>query len=369
VVGITDPRDKNYNCIKIKKEFLVLKKRFAYPTLSELIDNADIPTYDTGKVNERYQKLGIHVNDIEAQYATINMDGEIVFQTGVEFPNYVYRGQNQDFIPCIPSIARLKSDKEKFLAFCRNIAFEDALDEHPYVKFCKEQCMNGIPLHINKQALAQHYGLHTNMLDVTSNFYVACFFASCYWDKKSKSYLPIKKSNDLGVIYRANPIYFMRDLRKNTFNFVGWQPLTRPAQQRAGSFTLHKGDCFASLPGIQKILFKHDEKSSRKIWEMFNQGKNLFPDDPASKLSIHANELSLFTKEQISRAWRSLEIWEGREFSKRSKKYIQRKSKVKLSLIKPLSWKSFNITSNRNRNEEKMNKDLNNIKLRMVYKG
>lgn len=347
----------------------MLKKRFAYPTLTELIKNIDIPTYNTGKVNEVYQKMGFHTDDTEAQHAIVNIHNELMFYTGVEFPSYVYRGQNQDFIPCVPSIARLKSDQERLLSFCRNIAFEDAIEKHPYVKFCKEQYMEEKPLHINKQALAQHYGLHTNMLDVTSNFYVACFFASCYFDKKSKSYLPIKKSNNLGVIYRANPNYFMMDPVNSIFNFVGWQPLKRPEQQRAGSFTINKGNCFASLPSVQKHFFKHDEESAIKIWERFDKGNDLFPADPASKLSEIASNLSSFTKNQIDRSWEALEAWEGKSFSRKYKKYTQRNAGIKLSQTEPLSWKGFGITNDFYKNKNKINNELNNIRVRMTYKA
>ncbi|WP_178338754.1 FRG domain-containing protein [Marinobacter nauticus] len=266
--------------------------------------------------------------------------------------------------------ALTKTSKKKLIKLCQNIAFEDAIGAHPYVRFCAEQNFNGHPPHISFQGLAQHYGFQTDMLDVTSNFDVAAFFATSKWDKKEKRYYPVGESSFPGIIYYAEPAFYIlpREDQSATFEFVGWQPLKRPAQQRAGAFRLPSGHCFSRLPGVRKAYFRHNRAASERIWQYFDGGAALFPNDEAVALSEEAQDLVYFTSSQIERAWTNLEAWERRSFSDKQKKYLFRSSGLKLIAKPPLSWDKFNLESCPDKLRMRLNSELNNVRFRQVYR-
>jgi hypothetical protein len=172
--------------------------------------------------------------------------------------------------------------------------------------------------------LAQHYGFSTDMLDVTTNFDIAAFFATCEFDKKEKRYIPVGESSSPGVIYQVEPAFYIvprKDLGAE-FEFVGWQPLRRPAQQRAGAFRLPIGQCFSRLPRVRAAYFRHNRDSAERIWRSFDCGEALFPYDEAAVLSEEAQDLYLITESQLARAWANLEAWEKRRFSAKKRKRL-----------------------------------------------
>lgn len=86
-----------------------------------------------------------------------------------------FRGQNQEHIPCYPSLYRETprplTDSEIFTWKMRFMLFCDMLDTYPIVdKFFKRHNFK-----IDYEGLAQHYGLLTSVLDLTSNIDIALF--------------------------------------------------------------------------------------------------------------------------------------------------------------------------------------------------
>lgn len=339
------------------------------PTVDQLKQRLNIADPGSGNVHPGYRAIGFHVDDMEAQHAIVSIHGEMQFNTGVEFPDLVYRGQVQEFDPCLPGLGRLRRLEEKLAAVCRNVAFEDAIRAHPYVNHCSNQTFNGYPLHINYQGLAQHYGFHTDMLDVTSNFDVAMFFACCEWSTKDSCYLPVAFRQKPGVIYGIEPAVYSMGLAEldAEFSFIGWQPLPRPAQQRASAFTLPAGQCFAKLPGVKKAYFRHDEKSAEKVWRAFDGGDALFPEDEAVELSRLAQDLGVVTEAQLARAWSMLETWECRPFKKNRRKNVLKASGLKVVEKAPLNWARFNLPSKPEKLRARLNSELDNVRFRMAY--
>lgn len=95
--------------------------------------------------------------------------------------NY-YRGENRIYPESIPTLLRnLKKyttvkEKElyRMVADMRVAEFKALLSKFDYVK-------NWDYCDIIFEVLAQHYGLETGWLDITNDFEVALFFATCYW--------------------------------------------------------------------------------------------------------------------------------------------------------------------------------------------
>ena len=74
--------------------------------------------------------------------------------------------------------------------------FKAILQENPQIKDLERA-----GLLVNFEALAQHYGIATNMMDMTNSPLVAAFFATTGYDAVSDSYYPILHTVSKGVIY------------------------------------------------------------------------------------------------------------------------------------------------------------------------
>lgn len=109
--------------------------------------------------------------------------------------NY-YRGENQIYQNSIPSLLRrlnqFSSEKDKALyrivADMRIAEFKHLIDKFDHVK-------NWNYGDVLYELLAQHYGLETGWLDITSDFRVALFFATCYYNNESKRWLPLDQKH------------------------------------------------------------------------------------------------------------------------------------------------------------------------------
>ncbi len=159
---------------------------------------------NTGRQYPLTTPAGLVTDDLEGLHAMSDEGGRIILQSGVEFPLYAYRGQPEEYTPCFPTLGRMKKPEDQLLALCRNAAFEDVIGEHPYVRITEQTTFMGHPLRVDKQGLAQHYGLATDLLDFTSNFEIAAFFATCRWKPDAKKYTPVIKTEVPGVIYRIS---------------------------------------------------------------------------------------------------------------------------------------------------------------------
>ena len=116
-----------------------------------------------------------------------------------------YRGENDLYPESIPTLLRnlKKYDNQKdrelyrFVADMRVAEFKAFLRKFDHVK-------NWNYCDVLYDALAQHYGLETGWLDITNDFNVALFFATCCW--KDGKWEPLSKEqietkNPYGMIF------------------------------------------------------------------------------------------------------------------------------------------------------------------------
>jgi hypothetical protein len=159
------------------------------PSLPQLRDHLGVMQLNTKK--RLTTRFGLVTDDQEGLHAVADERGYTRLISGVEFCiQGIYRGQVREHDRCIPSLGRLKTLDAQLLALCRNLAFEDAIADHPFVRLAEQETFLGKPLFVDKKGLAQHYGLPTHMLDVTCNFDVASFFATCTWNTGRRRYEP-----------------------------------------------------------------------------------------------------------------------------------------------------------------------------------
>src|SRR5690625_2024436 len=95
------------------------------PNLSQLKKLLKISPINTNQsFTDNGQACGIVYDNNEGLHAQLGINGKIQLRSGVEMTLDMYRGQNQDYTRCVPTLAREKSIAGKLLKLCQRIAFE-----------------------------------------------------------------------------------------------------------------------------------------------------------------------------------------------------------------------------------------------------
>lgn len=196
---------------------------------------------------------------------------------------YLFRGQNQEYIPCFPSLFRVSprplSIAEIFAWRMRLMVFKSMLDSHPLVSsFFKRHNFR-----LDYEGLAQHYGLSTSVLDLTSNLDIALFFAMCWYDRDNDCYHAFDDGLvHEGILYVFCPILAneptpcrIKEYMSTNITPIGLQPFLRPAKQKGYALHIREGKstkCWA-------YRFKFTNEDSLSIFNQFHQGRDLWIDD------------------------------------------------------------------------------------------
>ena len=196
---------------------------------------------------------------------------------------YLFRGQNQEYIPCYPSLYRTESREltpaETFVWRMRLVLFKDMIDSYPIVQhFFKRHNFK-----VDYEGLAQHYGLLTAVLDLTSNLDIALFFATCWYDKDNDCYHPFDDGKEHeGILYVFCPLLAneptplcISEFMKENITPIGLQPFLRPARQKGYALHVPKGNSTKSWA----YRFKFTNDDSKYYFDMFHEGKDLWISD------------------------------------------------------------------------------------------
>lgn len=194
--------------------------------------------------------------------------------------HFLFRGQNEEFIPCKPTIYRGDpSEAEIFLERMRLIVFKRLLNTHPVINhFFKRH-----HFFINEEGLAQHYGLKTAVLDLTSNLDIAVFFAVCKYDSTNDhyTYYDDGKTHD-AIIYIFNPIFDNEPTPSDKDEYlshnitpIGLQAFPRPGAQQGYSLRLEKDMSIKSW----MYRFSFTCEDSKHYYELFKAGESLWIKD------------------------------------------------------------------------------------------
>lgn len=147
---------------------------------------------------------------------------------------------------------------------------------------------------INYDALAQHYGLKTDYVDITNDFNVALFFACCKYNTISKKWEPLSKEDiqlkengsidyRYGVLYRGESLskdFLYRFGNQNPYNPVrpiGFQPLMRCHFQHAYTMQMNEDDDLYRDPRFEILKFEHSLELSDRIFQEMKQGEYIYP--------------------------------------------------------------------------------------------
>ena len=96
-----------------------------WPTLDVLRPHLEILEINTGRqytltgLTGLSGLSGIVTDDREGLHAIADERGQVMLRPGTEFPTAVYRGQTEEHLPCMPSLARMPIQKT---SCCRSAA-------------------------------------------------------------------------------------------------------------------------------------------------------------------------------------------------------------------------------------------------------
>lgn len=159
------------------------------------------------------------------------------------------------------------------------------------------------PSCVNYHALAQHYGIKTPLMDITSDLKTALFFACCKYEghqwrpmeKRDFVYTQDgtrEKDSRYGVLYRApTEITDMQLALSNDETVtdlivpIGYQPFMRCSAQH-GYMLYVKDETYDLLedPLFDKFRIEHDEDFCRWIFEEMGRGAKVYPHDDIPKM-------------------------------------------------------------------------------------
>ena len=248
--------------------------------------------------------------------------------------NY-YRGENQLFPESLPSLHRAlkKYDTKKDKELYRMVA-DMRVAEFSYLlqKFRHVQEWQGSD--ILYESLAQHYGLETGWLDITTDFNVALFFATCYWDRDLQKWQPLTRKQTeasemtkYGMIYHmpsnrmpmrwthaipkfmpwsdkvvghtdeGNAIYEHLDYPAysgdvgNLIYPLGFQPFMRCHMQNGYGIYMRSAKPLQQDYEFEKLRFRHSEKLSRAVFELMEGGDLIYPHEGLKQAEFIIEEI------------------------------------------------------------------------------
>ena len=213
---------------------------------------------------------------------------------------FMYRGQITRYPICQASLLRGVPDDEWHtkalltLERFRVAELELVLREHPF-----KAVVDKLGFHIDYHGLAQHYGIPTSLLDLTSNVEVAAFFAVARWDREAAAFRPMETG--AGVMYRFDWAALGPGYSK-FFEPVGFGPGLRPARQHAWTFRLRHGVDFQKVPLVSAFEFSHSKAASLAVFERFGGGAWLYPPDCLATLVEKLRDLPFVTMHAIRHA-------------------------------------------------------------------
>lgn len=227
---------------------------------------------------------------------------------------HLYRGESRMWPASLPTMYRTmdsienKEERDRYELCChiRIAAFADFLLEFDSM----QRWLAAYDLDLMPEPLAQHYGLDTPMLDLTDDFDIALFFATCCYDASKHQWRPLNE-NDFsrdplsmygGIFHipRWNAEYvstFSRywdpdfDRSTSTFDHIGFQVFQRCHMQHGYGLRLDHHVPLQDNQYFEKLRFKHSAQLSNEVFELIDYGNKVFTDEGLLGLSDVINTI------------------------------------------------------------------------------
>lgn len=341
--------------------------------LTRLKQHLNIQQINTGR---QFNFHGIVFDDVEALNVMQSLKGDCVHLiSGVEFEMAEYRGQTQEYAVCLSSLDRISSDHELFAALCRSVYFQQGLAFHPAITQLQNQGLHldervsPLPICINLEGIAQHYGLATEYLDITRNFSVASFFATQQWNNKTQKFEPMRMASPPGVIYKLIPLFMPDQLTEDEVPYVpvGWQPFPRPEQQRANAIRLKPGEDFVKSFVVSKHYFHHSRNQSKRIYEEFEGGAKLMPDDALAEFADSVQSKTAFPQSTLDLAFERYGQRKQPQNTQTKRKALMDAAGITLEEEDTFATQEWSF--NQAVFDEEIKRMLGKIRMRVMYRG
>lgn len=166
----------------------------------------------------------------------------------------------------------------------RSSAFKTILASHPFYSLLRDGIsIPKYPLSISicdPDGLALSYHLDNSMIPLSSSLEVAAFHASTEYDQVTNAFRPMKDGKT-GVIFvfELNERFSLI----NNLKVIGKQPFLRPGLNKLFALKIDNIRDLIRYPNVKGFRFLHTEQGSHRIFEKFNHGKSLYPNEPLIK--------------------------------------------------------------------------------------
>lgn len=213
----------------------------------------------------------------------------------------LWRGESEYHEKCLPSLYRYEwTPLQKLERQIQLEDFRDILQVNPEIKEMEEG-----GLAVNYNGLAQHYGIETNVLDLTNSFLVAAFFATTQYDSLMDVYRPIRNYVSMGVIYFFPTGGFMNWGKEPPIWPIGMEALRRPGEQRGfGMEMTDDNKDLNNYHGGHLFRFWHTPSASMRIWNETKGGSILFPYDPMTEKVRNIRKYRIYSKASLQKAYK-----------------------------------------------------------------
>ena len=204
-----------------------------------------------------------------------------------------YRGQSRFYSQCLPSLYRYRDarlEEETFRSYFQTAEMILVMKTHPVIRYLETRGivndkLGVLPLPVQYDGLAQHYGIKTCYLDFTNDIWAAAFFASTTFDGREYHPKHVEEGNDLvdkyGVLYRLKylsergvPEPEIEDIMP-----IGLQYFNRPGRQSGLARSMADVGDLHRVPKLERVFFRHDNASNDLIFTMSQFGKKYMPED------------------------------------------------------------------------------------------
>lgn len=230
--------------------------------------------------------------------------------------NCYYRGQSNYYPDSKPSLWRKGTRKRKgmqpadqFVERLKLCELKLMIEDYPLTHIFRNGIyykrrtgeMILVPLDVDVEALAQHYGIKTDLADLTVDLWVAAFFAATeyHWETDTYTAITDTKKHEYGVFYHYyDPsVPLPGDNREPALRAVGMQPFGRPGNQAGYVLKMKPNENMNRMAGFEKIKFRHVAEINKLIFNYSNSSRNFFPEELfQKKLLALRNEEHRFSK-------------------------------------------------------------------------
>lgn len=261
------------------------------------LDVDDLNIFDILDLLAYYEERVIFSDRYQAEKIAMGYESQkgrfVALANGKLMPTFreslrVYRGESEFHADCKPTLWRKDMDDTKrFIERMKFVEFEQALMKLPEYKCFRSGFQVIVPdgrvghftPSVDALGLAQHYGIKTEMMDVTADKWVAAFFACTKYNKTDDTYSPIvESSTKRGVIYNL-PLH-AEEFEK--IRIVGAQPFERPTAQAAFMIEMKPEDDFNAI-SAEHTFFKQSTIHSLIVYHYVNRCNRMFPHELIQK--------------------------------------------------------------------------------------